>query len=92
MSQRKSGVTALGVFFGFFFVLLAVNFFHTEKSFSPSESCPACHFQQSSLSVGPAIPVQLPPLFLIGVLPRLDLSQKLTVFYVSLASRSPPLS
>jgi hypothetical protein len=92
MVQRRSAVLALGIFLLFFFVLLAVNFSHTEKSFRPSESCPACHFQQSSLSVGPALPVQLPPLFLIAILPCLDSSQKTPVFSISLASRSPPLS
>ncbi len=92
MVYRKSGVFAIGVFLFFLFVLLTVNFFHTEKNLNSSESCPACHFQQSSLSVGPALPVQLPPLCLIAILPYMDLSQKTPVFSISLASRSPPLS
>jgi hypothetical protein len=92
MVQRRSAVIAVGMFLVFLFVLLTVNFFHTEKSFHPSESCPACHFQQSSLSVGPALPVQLPPLFLIAILPCLDSFHKAPVFSISLSSRSPPLS
>ncbi len=92
MFEKKSGVLAGSVLFLFFYVLLTINFFHTENKFHSIESCPACHFQQSFLSVGPAVPVHIPPLFLIAVLPYLTLSQNTPIFFIDLASRSPPLS
>jgi hypothetical protein len=76
----------------FLFVLLTINFFHTEKSITPCDTCPACQFQHSSLSVGPALPVQLPPLFLIAIIHCPDSLQRTPILWRSLASRSPPLS
>jgi len=92
MIKKKSGVLAGGILLLFLCVLLTINFFHTEKKLHSVESCPACHFQQSFLSVGPTVPIQLPPLFLVAILPCLDLSQKTSVFCIDLVSRSPPLS
>jgi hypothetical protein len=92
MIEKKSGVLAGGVLLLFLCVLLTINFFHTENKLHSVESCPACHFLQSSLSVGPAVPIQLPPLLLVAILPFLNLSEKMSVFCVDLVSRSPPLS
>lgn len=89
-SQRRAAV--LGVFLCFFFALLAINFSHTETNLETSKSCPACHFQTSSLSVSPAPPVQLPPLFLISILSYQDSPMETPAVSNDRLSRSPPLS
>ncbi len=90
MFHQKSGTAVVGILLGFLFILLSVNFFHTEKGPGTNETCPACHFQQSSLSLGPTLPVQLPSLCLIAVLLGMDFSFIAPVSTCDFVSRSPP--
>jgi len=91
MSRRKRGLIFLGVFAGFLFVTLFVNFFHTEKGLQGDESCPACHFQTNSLAVGLSLDIVLPRLLLVGVPPGCEYGLEAPDVCLALVSRSPPL-
>jgi hypothetical protein len=92
MEQRGKKFLAFNILWVFLFVLLTVNFFHTEKNPENCGCCPACHFQESSLSLTPSLPVQLPALLLVETLSCLDSSVNAVVFVSDRVSRSPPLS
>jgi hypothetical protein len=90
MSRRKRGLVVLGVFTIFLFASLFVHFFHTEKGLSPDSSCPACHFQTSSLAVGLSLAVTLPQLLLVEVLSVGESHSEILAVFSELVSRSPP--
>jgi hypothetical protein len=92
MDRTGRKLLAFNVLVVFLFAVLAVNFFHTEKNPNHSGSCPACHFQASSLSLTPSLPVQLPALLLVETLSWLDSSVDTAIFISDRVSRSPPLS
>jgi hypothetical protein len=91
MQRRGQKLLAFNFLWIFLLILLTVNFFHTEKNLDHSGSCPACHFQISSLSLTPILPVQLPALLLVETLSCLDSSVNAAVFVIDRVSRSPPL-
>ena len=92
MSRRRRGLVFLGVFVVFLFATLFVHFFHTEKGLATERSCPACHFQTTSLAVGLSLTIILPRLLLVEVLPvwEYDLETRALIF--DLVSRPPPLA
>ncbi|MBN1272711.1 MAG: hypothetical protein JXB26_10630 [Candidatus Aminicenantes bacterium] len=79
-------------FLCFFFLLtLFIHFFHTEKNLQSSNECPACHFQNSTLTTQQIHFFHLPPLIHLGDLntsERIDSSQQIVI---EALSRSPPL-
>ncbi|MFZ2055384.1 MAG: hypothetical protein WAU81_14445 [Candidatus Aminicenantales bacterium] len=90
MRQRRRGLIFLGVFASFVLATLLVHFFHTEKGLHPDESCPACHFQTSSLAVGVSLAIILPQLLLVEILPVWESRLESPVVFFDLVSRSPP--
>jgi hypothetical protein len=90
MSRRRRGFLFLGVFAIFLFATLFVHFFHTEKGLRPDGSCPACHFQTTSLAVGLGLTIILPRLLLVEILPVWESHAESPALYFDLVSRSPP--
>jgi ABC-type Mn2+/Zn2+ transport system permease subunit len=90
MSQRRRGLFFLGVFAVFLFASLFVHFFHTEKGLRPDSSCPACHFQSTSLAVGLSLAIILPQLLLVEILPVSESHLESAAVFFDLVSRSPP--
>jgi len=90
MSRRRRGLFFLGVFAVFLFATLFVHFFHTEKGLRPDSSCPACHFQSTSLAVSLSLTIILPRLLLIEILPVWESCLENPAVFFDLVSRSPP--
>jgi hypothetical protein len=90
MRRRNSGLIFLVVFASFLLATLLVHFFHTEKGIHPDGSCPACHFQTSSLAVGLSLAIILPQLLLVEILPVWESEFESPVVFFDLVSRSPP--
>lgn len=90
MSRRRRGLLFLGVFAIFLFATLFVHFFHTEKGLRPDSSCPACHFQTTSLAVGLGLTIILPQLLLVEILPVWESHLESPAIFFDLVSRSPP--
>jgi hypothetical protein len=92
MSRRKRGLIFLGVFASFVLATLFVHFFHTEKGIHSDGTCPACHFQTSSLAVGLSLAIILPQLLLVEVLPVWESDIKSPAIFFDFVSRSPPIA
>lgn len=75
----------------FLFVTLLINFSHCEKKVRSSHSCPACHFQNSTLATSHINFYQLPPLFTVETLKSFESFQYKHLFFIHPTSRSPPL-
>jgi hypothetical protein len=90
MSRRRRGLFVLGVFGIFLFATLFIHFFHTEKGPCPEGSCPACHFQTTSLAAGLSLAVDLPRLALVETLPAWESRVESQAVSFDLVSRSPP--
>ncbi|MBN2409523.1 MAG: hypothetical protein JXE07_07270 [Candidatus Aminicenantes bacterium] len=90
MSRRQRGLVFLAVFSSFLLATLFVHFFHTEKGIHPEGTCPACHFQTSSIAVGLSPAIILPPLLRIEILPILESDIEGPALFFDLLSRSPP--
>lgn len=76
--------------FTFLFLTLFINFFHTEKNLRKSNSCPACHFQNSTLTTSQINFFHLPQLFLLEIRIAFDSFNYKQIFFIDPASRSPP--
>ncbi|MGB7294702.1 MAG: hypothetical protein WBC70_03865 [Candidatus Aminicenantales bacterium] len=92
MSRRRPGLIFLAVFSSFLLATLLVHFFHTEKGILPDGTCPACHFQTSSLAVGMSPAIILPQLLLIEVLPFCESDVESPALFFDLVSRAPPFA
>jgi hypothetical protein len=90
MNRRRRGLLFLGVFTVFLFATLFIHFFHTEKGLLPDSSCPACHFQTSSLAVGLCLAIILPRLLLVEILPVWESRSESRAVFFDLVSRAPP--
>lgn len=80
----------LAFLFTFLFLTLFINFFHTEKSIRTSDSCPACHFQNSTLMTSQINFFHLPQLFPLETRVSFDSFDYRQTFYINPTSRSPP--
>jgi hypothetical protein len=90
MNRRSRGLLFLAFFVVFLFVTLFIHFFHTEKGLRPDNSCPACHFQTSSLAVGLSLAIILPSLLLLEILSARESDLESRAVFFELVSRAPP--
>jgi hypothetical protein len=90
MSRRKRDLFFLGVLGIFLFAILFIHFFHTEKGLRSEGSCPACHFQTTSLAVGLTMAFDLPRLSFVETLPVWESHVESQSVSFDLVSRSPP--
>ncbi len=95
MGRVHMNITVRKTFhFIFLFVFIAatqsIYFSHTEKYIHSTDTCVACHFQNSTLVTSQINFFCLPPLFLLGVLRIIKSYQYNYLSYIDSASRSPP--
>lgn len=76
--------------FIFLFVTLFINFFHTEKTLTESDNCPACNFQNSSLTTSQINFFHLPPPSIFSIFKLTESFNYEYILLVDPSSRSPP--
>lgn len=76
--------------FLFLFLSLAVNYFHTEDTLKRCCKCPACHFQNSTLTTAQINFFHLPQLATLETLRLIESIFLSHLFFVTPSSRSPP--
>lgn len=86
--KKRANVIFLFLFLG---VILFINFFHTEKDIQNNKDCPACHFQNSTLTTSQINFFHLPQLYLLETIKTFDSFNYEELFYIEPASRSPPI-
>jgi hypothetical protein len=90
MLTRSRFLTSLLLSSLFIFVTLFINFFHTETAFSESDNCPACHFQNSSITTGQIhIPFVPQPVF-FGIQQTSEFFHYTFLTVIEANSRDPP--
>jgi hypothetical protein len=75
----------------FLFLTLCINFLHHHNGLQAGDSCPACHFQNSTLSTTQIHFFISPQLALLDTLKTLERSEHDQIVLISPSSRSPPL-
>lgn len=90
MSKIQKKYSIIIFLFAFLAVTLFINFFHTEHGLQTSNTCPACHFQNSSLTTNQINFFHLPQLSLLETLKTFETSNHNQFFFITPASRSPP--
>lgn len=74
----------------FFGITLSVNFLHCDCHLRKPSSCPACHFQNSTLTTAQIHFCTLPQLSLLYALGTKETVTHLEIVTVPTSSRSPP--
>lgn len=90
MSTKRIKLFNLAFLFIFLLLNLFINFFHTEKNFQPNHFCPACHFQNSTLTTNQINFFHLPQLYLLEILKKFESFNYWQVCFLDPTSRSPP--
>jgi len=81
----------LSILFAFLLITLGINFFHSETNLNSNHACPACHFQNSTLTTAQVNVFFLPQLELFEILSSINIAQYNQIYYIQPSSRSPPL-
>jgi hypothetical protein len=76
--------------FMFLALTLLVNFFHTEKTLKDERSCPACHYQNSSLASQTIHFFYHPQIFLIEKIKTFESFNYSSFIPTSFSPRGPP--
>ena len=66
MNRRGQKLSNLLFLFVFLIITVFINFFHTEKAFAKDDNCPACNFQNSSLTTSQINFFYLPTVILLN--------------------------
>lgn len=90
MIRKHKKPLNLAFLFTFLFLTLFINFFHTEKNILRNDNCPACHFQNSTLTTSQINFFQLPQLFLLETRITFYSFNYKQIFFINPTSRSPP--
>ena len=88
MSIRK--LLGIGLVALFAAMTVSVNFLHTETSFKPDASCPACRLQASSVAVHEVDGIVAPRLQLLEFVAALEYAGYDGLFARVFESRGPP--
>lgn len=80
----------LAFLFIFFILTLSINFFHCDKNPEKNNFCPACHFQNSTLTTSQINFFHLPQLSLLEIRISFDSFNYTQIYFIHTASRSPP--
>ena len=81
----------IGFLLAFDFLTLFINFLHQDAGLQGGNSCPACHFQNSTLTTTQINFFISPQLTLLDTLRTCESLQTDQVVLISPSSRSPPL-
>jgi hypothetical protein len=90
LTQKKVGHFVIFVFF--LAVTLLIDFFHTEKTLRENPSCPACHFQNSSLATQTDHCLYQPHIDFVEVIEAFRVFSYERLIPVDLSPRGPPLA
>ena len=74
----------------FLLLTLFVNFFHTETDALGHKDCPACHFQNSTLTTAQVTVFCLPQLRLLEIIRQFETFDFEDIYLITPSSRSPP--
>lgn len=88
--RAKERYLNLGFILIFLFISLFIHCFHTEKTLTGKDNCPACNFQNSSLATGYIYFFYIPDLIFKDIIKPNKTSHLREVFISSALSRSPP--
>jgi len=70
--------------------ILSINFLHSETTISGDDDCPACHFQNSSITTHQIITFFLPQPSLSGILKTIEFFHYTYLYAIDPNSRAPP--
>jgi hypothetical protein len=90
MVKRYKKLFCLKFLLTFLFLIVFINFFHTEKNIQSNHFCPACHFQNSTLATNQINFFHLPQLHLLEILRTLESYHYSQNCFLNPTSRSPP--
>jgi len=90
MIKKEKKLLNFLFFFLFISLVLFINFFHTEKTIKKSDSCPACHFQSSSITTHTINFFVHPQLSFLAILKVFESFNFETFFSINLSPRGPP--
>jgi len=90
MDKSKRKIFNLVFLFLFLNLTLFINFFHTEEIISDTDNCPACQFQNSSITTSQINFFILPPPPITGNLEDFYSFDYHSIIYIEPSSRSPP--
>lgn len=91
VSRRRLSWIGFLVLSVFLSLTLSFQYLHTEESLQKSNSCPACHFQNSTLTTYQVCTLDIPQLHLIETLQCFDFFGYKDNNTVIPSSRSPPI-
>lgn len=74
----------------FLVLTLSINFLHTETKAQGQNDCPACHFQNSTLTTAQVSVISLPQLRLLEILRLFESLAYEDIHLITPSSRSPP--
>ena len=82
----------IGLFLLLFFVstILSINFLHTETTVSEDDNCPACHFQNSSITTHQINTLFIPQPSISGILKTFEFFHYTYLYAIDPNSRAPP--
>lgn len=74
----------------FLSLILSINFFHIDKTLTCNNSCPACHFLNSTFTTNQINFFHLPQLFLLEIVQSFESFHYKQILFTNPLSRSPP--
>jgi len=90
MVKRYKKLFCLKSLLTFLFLILLIDFFHTEKNIQANHICPACHFQNSTLAIDQINFFHLPQLYILEILKTVESFHYSQDCFLNPTSRSPP--
>jgi hypothetical protein len=90
INKRKIKLLNLAFLFVFLSLTLFINFFHTEENITDTDNCPACQFQNSSITISQINFFILPPPPITGEVDVFYSFDCHSTFFIEPSSRSPP--
>jgi len=90
MNRIPKTYCSLVLFLFFLLATLFISYCHTEKGPQSGNSCPACHFQNSTIATCPINFFLLPQLTLLDILRTFEIFQYDYLMCVEPKSRAPP--
>jgi hypothetical protein len=88
--MRYGKIISLSLLIPFLFITLFINFLHTETTVSSNDNCPACHFQNTSITTQQINTFFIPQPAISGILKTLEFFHYTYLYIIDPNSRAPP--
>lgn len=85
--RKYFNIAFLLIFLG---LTLSINYIHTEDTLQRSDSCPACHFQNSTMATAQIDFFHLPQLSVLEIIKVFESFHIQLLVSITPSSRSPP--